>query len=272
MKKKSPLMKMHHSKSINLTNFSKLALAPISERPTVFSTFDTRNTPVFEQFDHYITSEAKMDPYFASTQTSPQPHKSPQSPKGIKKEFFDMIGSSRTYEKPLKSTPLHSMVRAESIALTDFMGNGKYKLFKKLGLSDAYNEIRKSKETRHLIEEKNILTYKNIMHTDRIREFEIRSPTISKNMNLSPLFEKEKYGKFKDKKVERLDKIQLIIEQCNKLYSDCKGLSKSKSVPQHELLGHISQNPRLKKRKLTFTEIKAIRSDLNKLDNDVSPI
>ena len=264
---KSYVANMHTSKRSYIKNYSNVILPPISEYPPEFRTFDARPTLISDQCKHYITSEAKLDPMFTPILNSPQLKTNKK-----RHDFLDMIGLSRSHEKPLKHTPLHTEIRAESIAVTDFMGNDKYKFFKKTGFSEIYNDCIKNKETRDLIEEKNMLTFKNIMHTDRIREFEIRSPTVAKKINIYPLFEKEKYRKYTDKEIERLDKIQLILDKCDKLYSECKGLGKSRSVPQHELLEHIPQRPKVKKRKLTVKEIKTISKDLGKLNDDTSPV
>lgn len=137
-----------------------------------------------------------------------------------KKEFLEMIGVPRSKDIVSKTPGLKLDLNTHKISLTDFMGKNKQVLIQKSGCYQYYDEYLKNKEFQKLINKKKVVSYSNIKHTDKVREFKIMNPKTQRTVAISPLFDKPKY--IKRRQQIRLDVIQEIIDKCDGLFHEMK--------------------------------------------------
>ena len=155
-----------------------------------------------------------------------------------KSNFMEMMGYPKSSIKK-KKFHLDVQIKTPTIALTDFMGKAKYSFLKKTGFLSIYSEQKKSIETQKMIDDKTVLSMKNIMHTDLIREFSIKNPNSARIINVSCLFKQPKYSK--QRKQSKIDEIQEILNKCDDLYTKTHKTLKFPNISEKNSLHDIKK-------------------------------
>ncbi|OMJ77474.1 hypothetical protein SteCoe_22909 [Stentor coeruleus] len=179
-----------------------------------------------------------------------------------RKCFLEMMGQQKNSANPVSST-LAKSPNPHSIAIVDLMGKDKFKFLKQAGFMNIYTNFNKQKHNKQRTDKSKSFTLKNINHADKIREYKIKNPTICKNQNYVPLFEKTPPNKSYDNKI---DKIEDIMKQCD----ECTLIGKNKfqvPLPKLDLVNDI--NKMIKKSRLRLMDLsksEGIERDINKLN------
>ncbi|OMJ70525.1 hypothetical protein SteCoe_31479 [Stentor coeruleus] len=170
------------------------------------------------------------------------------------KRFLEMMGQQKANSTDPLSPSLSKSPNPHSIVLVDLMGKDKYKFLKQAGFMNIYTEFNKQRKSKNLFDKNKSFTLSNIKHADKIREYKIKNPTISRNQNYTPLFEKTPQNKKQDGKI---DKIENIIKKCD----ECTLVGKNKiQVPlrKHDFVNDINKmikNSKLKLMNFARTEV-----------------
>ena len=121
-----------------------------------------------------------------------------------------------------------------------------------------YYECKRTQEHKKLIEEKNILSYANIVHNDIIRENNIRAP----NKLPESCVEFKRYKKRK-RTTKKIIEIEEIFKQCDALSLSTRQAKKeiNHSLPSHQPEAKSKARP-----KLTSKDLASIQLAMHKID------
>jgi hypothetical protein len=218
----------------------------LSYRGNFGMTFDKPASQIFRQLTEELDSTPK-----------------PNHQEGCDKEkiFKEMMGYPKPNGTFHSRTPFPIETKANSIALTDFMGKSKMHFLKKTGFLNVYEECKSATEAKKIIEDRYAFNLHNILQFDTIREYEIKSPTKIKSQMVLPVVETMKIRKKKGNK--RVEKIQVILDKC----SDALQKKKEQKLPSLDFskkVEEIHKSTRGGKRRLTHLEKEAIKKELVK--------
>ncbi|OMJ87613.1 hypothetical protein SteCoe_10613 [Stentor coeruleus] len=180
-----------------------------------------------------------------------------------RKSFFEMMGKPKPPINKKNPSPLGLGMNTQSITLIDLMGNGKYKFLKQTGFMNIYDELKKTKTKKSIIEEKKSLTSRIIKKPDEIKDYKSYGLSTTKNVALSPIADRQPVGNVKQVRIKHIEN---ILSKCQEYVSSEK-MKKFKSLPKLDLVNDINKMViRSEQRKLTDIEIKSIHKEMVKLE------
>ena len=174
------------------------------------------------------------------------------------KDFLELMGFSERSPVSSLHSPLAVGKNSPKISVTDLMGTKKFIFLKQSGFLPMYYECKRTQEHKKLVEEKNVLSYANIIHTDLIRQNNFRAP----NKPPESCVEFKRYKKRK-KTTKKILEIEEIFKQCDALAVSTKQTKKEIELGIPSCQPEIKRKP---KRKLTSKEINCIWLNMHKIE------
>jgi hypothetical protein len=176
-----------------------------------------RSSPhLFKLKSLYPTDGCKLALQNSRNETSQPLSLSPTQCTEKRKNFFEMIGLKDIRDKRPDGLISDLKTNSRRISIIDFMGKNKMNFLKRTGFLEYFEEYERGKGFQKLLELKQTVSVPNIKHSDKMREYMIKSPGSSSDNKINLLFKKEKFKKNERKK--RIDTIEKIIIKCDDLY------------------------------------------------------
>jgi hypothetical protein len=188
---------------------------------------------------------------------SPQSKPIPEESKKRQKDFLEMMGFSERSPVSSLHSPLSVGENSPKISITDLMGTKKFVFLKKTGFLPMYYECKRTQEHKKLVEEKNALSYANMIHTDLIRENNFKVTNRPPDSGVE--FKRYKKRKKTTKKVLQIEE---IFKQCDALTVSTKQTKKDIEIG----FPVVGNEQRKAKRKLTSKDIKSIEINIHHLE------